>query len=238
MPGSERSARSKPARTVRSGLQETWKRLFTNDRSPPHVKQLPCQLARQRRKARLARNLLFAFVQLYGRRQMAHAHDFELAVVVDDDPDIALAARLALRGQFREIVALSHPKELLPYLDNGRARRHPARPQFRARRDRRRRGVSLAAADPRQGSRRGDRHHHRTRRADHRGRCDQARRGRFRDQALVQRAAGGDGPQRRLAARLEARHPDRAQPRGRNRHPGRRTFPCLGNLPRCGGSIR
>ena len=48
---------------------------------------------------------------------MAHAHDFDLAVVVDDDPDIALAARLALRGQFREIVALTHPTELIPYLD-------------------------------------------------------------------------------------------------------------------------
>ena len=47
---------------------------------------------------------------------MANAHDFELAVVVDDDPDIALAARLALRGQFREIVALNHPKELISYL--------------------------------------------------------------------------------------------------------------------------
>jgi DNA-binding NtrC family response regulator len=48
---------------------------------------------------------------------MARAHDFDLAVVVDDDPDIALAARLALRGQFREIAALPHPEALIPYLD-------------------------------------------------------------------------------------------------------------------------
>jgi hypothetical protein len=32
---------------------------------------------------------------------------FDLAVVVDDDPDIALAARLALRDLFKEIATLS-----------------------------------------------------------------------------------------------------------------------------------
>ena len=41
---------------------------------------------------------------------------FELAVVVDDDPDIALAARLALRDLFREIATLSSPQELGPFL--------------------------------------------------------------------------------------------------------------------------
>src|SRR3990170_3695925 len=85
----------------------------------PNMTQLPCQLARQTLEAQLARYLLFASGQLYERRPMPRTHDFDLAVVVDDDPDIALAARLALRGQFREIVALGHPKELLPYLDNG-----------------------------------------------------------------------------------------------------------------------
>src|SRR3990170_2480240 len=84
----------------------------------PNMTQLPCQLARQTLEAQLARYLLFASGQLYERRPMPRTHDFDLAVVVDDDPDIALAARLALRGQFREIVALTHPKELLPYLDN------------------------------------------------------------------------------------------------------------------------
>ena len=42
---------------------------------------------------------------------------FELAVVVDDDPDIALAARLALRGMFNRVETLSSPTELLPLLD-------------------------------------------------------------------------------------------------------------------------
>ncbi|GAA4722280.1 sigma-54-dependent Fis family transcriptional regulator [Sphingomonas lutea] len=42
---------------------------------------------------------------------------FNLAVVVDDDPDIALAARLALRDQFARIVSLQSPAELLKLLD-------------------------------------------------------------------------------------------------------------------------
>jgi DNA-binding NtrC family response regulator len=37
---------------------------------------------------------------------------FELAVVVDDDPDIALAARLALRDMFKEIATLPSPQQL------------------------------------------------------------------------------------------------------------------------------
>lgn len=41
---------------------------------------------------------------------------FDLAVVVDDDPDIALAARLALRDLFKEIATLPSPQELLPFL--------------------------------------------------------------------------------------------------------------------------
>lgn len=41
---------------------------------------------------------------------------FNLAVVVDDDPDIALAARLALRGLFERVETLDSPAELLPVL--------------------------------------------------------------------------------------------------------------------------
>jgi DNA-binding NtrC family response regulator len=41
---------------------------------------------------------------------------FDLAVVVDDDPDIALAARLALRGLFERIETLGAPSELLALL--------------------------------------------------------------------------------------------------------------------------
>lgn len=37
---------------------------------------------------------------------------FDLAVIVDDDPDIALAARLALRDLFKEIETLPSPEEL------------------------------------------------------------------------------------------------------------------------------
>ncbi|HEX6740794.1 MAG TPA: sigma 54-interacting transcriptional regulator, partial [Sphingomicrobium sp.] len=44
------------------------------------------------------------------------ASQFNLAVVVDDDPDIALAARLALRDQFQRIETLQSPAELLPLL--------------------------------------------------------------------------------------------------------------------------
>ena len=41
---------------------------------------------------------------------------FDLAVVVDDDPDIALAARLALRDLFGEVTTLSSPEQLEPLL--------------------------------------------------------------------------------------------------------------------------
>ena len=41
---------------------------------------------------------------------------FSLAVVVDDDPDIALAARLALRDMFERIETLTTPADLLPFL--------------------------------------------------------------------------------------------------------------------------
>lgn len=41
---------------------------------------------------------------------------FDLAVIVDDDPDIALAARLALRHVFAEIIVLDTPGELIALL--------------------------------------------------------------------------------------------------------------------------
>jgi DNA-binding NtrC family response regulator len=44
------------------------------------------------------------------------AETFKLAVVVDDDPDIVLAARLALRDMFERVETLSSPAELLPLL--------------------------------------------------------------------------------------------------------------------------
>ena len=41
---------------------------------------------------------------------------FSLAVVVDDDPDIALAAQLALRDDFERVEALKSPSELMSFL--------------------------------------------------------------------------------------------------------------------------
>jgi DNA-binding NtrC family response regulator len=41
---------------------------------------------------------------------------FDLAIVVDDDPDIALAARLTLRDMFERVETLESPAELMPLL--------------------------------------------------------------------------------------------------------------------------
>ena len=41
---------------------------------------------------------------------------FNLAVVVDDDPDVALAAKLALRDLFERIETLTSPAKLLPFM--------------------------------------------------------------------------------------------------------------------------
>ena len=41
---------------------------------------------------------------------------FDLAVIVDDDPDIALAARLALRDMFKEVATLPSPRELIDFV--------------------------------------------------------------------------------------------------------------------------
>jgi DNA-binding NtrC family response regulator len=50
------------------------------------------------------------------RYRSSVAELFSLAVVVDDDPDIGLAARLALRDMFERVETLSSPAELLPLL--------------------------------------------------------------------------------------------------------------------------
>ena len=59
---------------------------------------------------------------------------FDLAVVVDDDPDIALAARLALRDLFERDRDPDLPGRAAAFHEARGARRDPARPQFRARR--------------------------------------------------------------------------------------------------------
>ena len=56
------------------------------------------------------------FISGHRRYRCSVASLFNLAVVVDDDPDIALAARLALRDQFERIETLHSPAELMPLL--------------------------------------------------------------------------------------------------------------------------
>ena len=56
------------------------------------------------------------FVSGQSRYRRSVAAPFSLAVVVDDDPDIALAARLALRDLFERVETLNAPAELLQLL--------------------------------------------------------------------------------------------------------------------------
>jgi DNA-binding NtrC family response regulator len=56
------------------------------------------------------------FVSGQPRYRSSVEETFDLAVVVDDDPDIALSARLALRDMFDRIETLSSPADLLPLL--------------------------------------------------------------------------------------------------------------------------
>jgi DNA-binding NtrC family response regulator len=72
--------------------------------------QRPCQSVADELNARAL------FVSGQPRYRSSVASPFTLAVVVDDDPDIALAARLALRDLFERIETLSTPAELLPLL--------------------------------------------------------------------------------------------------------------------------
>jgi len=65
----------------------------------------------------------FSLIFLWGLFSSGHRRyrrsvepTFDLAVVVDDDPDISLAAKLALRDMFERIEALPSPAELLPFL--------------------------------------------------------------------------------------------------------------------------
>ena len=62
----------------------------------------------------IARDPLFISGQERYRRSVEPS--FNLAIVVDDDPDIALAARLALRDMFERIETLKAPSELTPFL--------------------------------------------------------------------------------------------------------------------------
>jgi len=64
---------------------------------------------------RIERSTLFVSGQWRYRRSVED--QFKLAVVVDDDPDIALAARLALRDMFERVETLSSPAELLPLVE-------------------------------------------------------------------------------------------------------------------------
>ena len=72
--------------------------------------QTPCQMGCQKK----VRWLLFISGQ--SRYRSSVEAPFDLAVVVDDDPDIALAARLALRDLFQRVETLSTPSELIGLL--------------------------------------------------------------------------------------------------------------------------
>src|SRR5207253_495879 len=56
------------------------------------------------------------FVSGQPRYRRSVGAQFNLAVVVDDDPDIGLAARLALRDLFARVETLDSPAALLPML--------------------------------------------------------------------------------------------------------------------------
>jgi FixJ family two-component response regulator len=60
------------------------------------------------------------FVSGHSRYARSVNQPFDLAVVVDDDPDVALAAQLALRDLFARIEALGSPPELLRLLETER----------------------------------------------------------------------------------------------------------------------
>ena len=56
------------------------------------------------------------FISGHRRYRCSVSTEFDLAVVVDDDPDIGLAARLALREQFERVETLDSPAKLMPLL--------------------------------------------------------------------------------------------------------------------------
>ena len=64
------------------------------------------------------RRRLRLFVSGQSRYKCRVDQPFSLAVVVDDDPDIALAAQLALRDSFERVEALKSPAELISFLKN------------------------------------------------------------------------------------------------------------------------
>ncbi len=76
----------------------------------PQSVQAPCQ------SPRLIYSHKALFVSGQWRYRSSVPPSFDLVVVVDDDPDIALAARLALRDLFERVETLSSPPELLSFL--------------------------------------------------------------------------------------------------------------------------
>jgi DNA-binding NtrC family response regulator len=80
--------------------------------TPPHD-DLRCKARANRAQPYFSRSL---FISGQWRYRSSVADLFSLAVVVDDDPDITLAATLALRDMFERVEALSSPAELLPLL--------------------------------------------------------------------------------------------------------------------------
>ena len=79
--------------------------------------------------------------------------EFDLCVIVDDDEDILTAARLLLRGLFREVATAVDARRSAAAARGAVARRRAARRQFRARRDRRGERACAARAAARRSTR-------------------------------------------------------------------------------------
>src|SRR4051794_16882158 len=61
----------------------------------------------------LARKLIVRIRTVAVRKRAMAAAEFDLCIIVDDDEDILVAARLALRGLFRELITVSSPERAI-----------------------------------------------------------------------------------------------------------------------------
>ena len=161
-----------------------------------------CRRIRAVRRRTLARSLIVRYRTAAGGLSVTQKR-FGRCIIIDDDPDILLVrAAAAARPVRARSPTFQDPAEALAAMEQRAARRHPARRQFRPRRDQRRRGLPLARRDLEARPAGGGGDDHRPCRDQRRGRGDEARRHRFRLQALVERAAARHRPHRRGAAHL------------------------------------
>ena len=180
---------------------------------------------RGRIRTALARKLIVPY-RPAREAEVGETRRFGRCIIIDDDPDILLSARLLLRDLFREVADFQDPAEALKAMDEelpdvilldanfGRGATNAAE------------GFHWLGRDPAPRSARGGGDDHRPCRDQRRGRRDEARRDRFRLQALVERAAARHRPHRRGAAQLARRGGDRAQARRRRRRARRARRRC------------